>query len=76
MSTIVERPQDFLVIAAGGNAGVQSCFIPGWGSKAGSQSVTKEITRTVERERSLNGSRRVHERRSAWHYRSSIPPPK
>ena len=41
--TIVERPEDFLVIAAGGNAGVQSCFIPGWGSKAGSQSVTKEI---------------------------------
>lgn len=43
MSTMVERPQDFLVIAAGGNAGVQSAFIPGWGSKAGSQSVTKEI---------------------------------
>ena len=43
MSPMVERPQDFLVIAAGGNAGVQSCFIPGWGSKAGSQSVTKEI---------------------------------
>jgi hypothetical protein len=42
-STIVEGPQDLLVIAAGGNAGVQSCFIPGWGSKAGSQSVTKEI---------------------------------
>jgi hypothetical protein len=44
--TIVERPEDFLVIAAGGNAGVQSCFIPGWGSKAGSQSVTKEIKLT------------------------------
>src|SRR5687768_2142166 len=41
--TIVERPQDLLVIAAGGIAGSQSCFIPGWGSKAGSQSVTKEI---------------------------------
>ena len=40
---IVERPQDLLVIAAGGNAGVQSAYIPGWGSKAGSQSVTKEI---------------------------------
>ena len=40
---LVERPQDFLVIAAGGRAGVQSAFIPGWGSKAGSQSVTKEI---------------------------------
>ena len=45
MSPLVERPQDFLVIAAGGHAGVQSAFIPGWGSKAGSQSVTKEIRR-------------------------------
>ncbi len=43
---LVERPQDLLVVAAGGNAGVQSCFIPGWGSKAGSQSVTKEIRTT------------------------------
>jgi hypothetical protein len=42
-ATIVEGPKDFLVIAAGGIAGSQSCFIPGWGSKAGSQSVTKEI---------------------------------
>jgi hypothetical protein len=40
---LVERPQDLLVIAAGGKAGVQSAFIPGWGSKAGSQSVTKPI---------------------------------
>jgi len=43
MYPLVERPQDFLVIAAGGRAGVQSAFIPGWGSKAGSQSVTREI---------------------------------
>jgi hypothetical protein len=43
LSPLVERPQDFLVMAAGGHAGVQSAFIPGWGSKAGSQSVTKEI---------------------------------
>jgi hypothetical protein len=43
LTPLVERPQDFLVIAAGGHAGVQSAFIPGWGSKAGSQSVTKEI---------------------------------
>jgi hypothetical protein len=41
--SLVERPQDLLVIAAGGKAGVQSAFIPGWGSKAGSQSVTREI---------------------------------
>jgi hypothetical protein len=40
---LVENAADFLVIAAGGEAGVQSAFIPGWGSKAGSQSVTKEI---------------------------------
>ena len=43
MSPIVERPEDLIVIAAGGNAGSQSAFIPGWGSKKGSQSVTKEI---------------------------------
>ena len=43
MSPIVERPEDLLVIAAGGNAGSQSAFIPGWGSKKGSQSVTREI---------------------------------
>ena len=40
---LVEAPQDFLVIAAGGRAGVQSAFIPGWGSKKGSQSVSREI---------------------------------
>ena len=43
MVTLVETPQDFLVIAAGGIVGVQSSFIPGWGGKNGSQSVTKEI---------------------------------
>lgn len=40
---VVETPQDLLVLAAGGLAGVQSCFIPGWGGKAGSQSVTRPI---------------------------------
>ncbi len=40
---LVETPQDLLVIAAGGRAGVQSAFIPGWGSKRGSQSVTRKI---------------------------------
>jgi hypothetical protein len=43
MSPLVESPQDLLVIAAGGKAGVQSAYIPGWGGKAGSQSVTREI---------------------------------
>ena len=43
MQPLVQTPQDLLVIAAGGKAGVQSCYIPGWGSKNGSQSVTREI---------------------------------
>jgi hypothetical protein len=43
MVTLVETPQDFLVIAAGGIVGVQSSYIPGWGGKNGSQSVTREI---------------------------------
>ncbi len=43
MVDLVETPQDFLVIAAGGVAGVQSSYIPGWGGKNGSQSVTREI---------------------------------
>lgn len=45
MYPLVEVPQDLLVIAAGGKAGVQSAFIPGWGTKRGSQSVSKEIRR-------------------------------
>ncbi len=40
---LVEQQSDLLVIAAGGLAGVQSAFIPGWGGKNGSQSVTREI---------------------------------
>jgi hypothetical protein len=43
MYTLVEEPRDLLVIPAGGRAGVQSTFIPGWGGKHASQSVTKEI---------------------------------
>jgi len=46
MQMLVEALQDFLVIAVGGNAGVQSVYIPGWGSKSGSQSVTREIRRS------------------------------
>ena len=46
MTPIVEKPQDLLVFAAGGKAGVQSAYIPGWGCKAGSQSVTREIKRS------------------------------
>ena len=43
MMDLVEMPDDLLIVAAGGKAGVQSCYIPGWGGKAGSQAVTKEI---------------------------------
>ena len=43
MISVVETPEDFIVLAAGGIAGVQSAYIPGWGGKAGSQSVSKEI---------------------------------
>lgn len=49
MYPLVERPQDLLVIAAGGRAGVQSAFIPGWGGKNGSQSVTRPIRATSGR---------------------------
>ncbi|HEY3068325.1 MAG TPA: hypothetical protein VGL09_21250 [Methylomirabilota bacterium] len=42
---LVETPDDLLVVAAGGRAGAFSAFIPGWGSKRSSQSVTKVIGR-------------------------------
>jgi hypothetical protein len=45
MLTLVETPEDFLVISSGGRAGVQSAFIPGWGAKSGSQSVSRVILR-------------------------------
>jgi hypothetical protein len=45
MVPLVETPSDFLVLSAGGRVGVQSCFIPGWGGKNGSQSVSREIRR-------------------------------
>ena len=48
MVPIVETAKDLLVFAAGGHAGVQSAFIPGWGAKTGSQSVTKEIKKVLQ----------------------------
>jgi hypothetical protein len=45
MYTLVETPEDFLVVSSGGRAGVQSAFIPGWGAKSGSQSVSRLIRR-------------------------------
>jgi hypothetical protein len=43
--SLVDTPDDFLVVAAGSRAGAFSAFIPGWGGKRTSQSVTKEIRR-------------------------------
>jgi hypothetical protein len=45
MLPLVPSPEDFIVVAAGGLAGVQSAYIPGWGNKQTSESVTKEIRR-------------------------------
>ena len=45
MVALVHEPNDFLVVMAGGRAGVQSAYIPGWGGKNGSQAVTREIRR-------------------------------
>lgn len=45
MRPLVATPEDIIVVAAGGRAGVASAFIPGWGGKVSSQSVTKEIRR-------------------------------
>lgn len=45
MQDLVETPDDFLVIAAGSHAGAFSAYIPGWGGKRSSQSITKEIHR-------------------------------
>jgi len=45
MRPLVSSPEDIIVVAAGSNAGAQSAFIPGWGGRGSSQSVTKEIRR-------------------------------
>ena len=45
MVPLVPTPEDFLIVAAGSRAGAFSAFIPGWGSKSTSQSVTREIRR-------------------------------
>ena len=43
---LVSSPEDFIIVAAGGRVGAFSAFIPGWGGKTMSQSVTKEIRLT------------------------------
>jgi hypothetical protein len=45
MRPLVQSPEDFVVVAAGGSAGAFSAYIPGWGGKRTSQSVTREIRR-------------------------------
>jgi hypothetical protein len=42
---LVQSPEDIIVVAAGSKAGAFSAFIPGWGGKNASQSVTTEIRR-------------------------------
>jgi hypothetical protein len=43
MRPIVESPEDLLVVAAGGNAGSFSAYVPGWSSRKACRAVTKEI---------------------------------
>jgi len=43
MRPLLASPEDLIVIAAGGRAGAFSAYIPGWGNKRASVSVTKEI---------------------------------
>jgi hypothetical protein len=45
MRPLVQTPDDIMVVAAGSQAGAFSAFIPGWGGRNASQSVTKEIRR-------------------------------
>jgi len=43
MVPLIPTPEDLVVVAAGGRAGVQSAYIPGWGTRKASESVTREI---------------------------------
>ena len=43
MLPLVPAPEDFVVVAAGGRAGVHSAYIPGWGNRQKTESVTREI---------------------------------
>jgi hypothetical protein len=45
MRPLVASPDDILVVAAGGQAGAFSCYIPGWGSAKNSQATSKEVKR-------------------------------
>jgi hypothetical protein len=41
--TVVERPEDILIVAAGGDEGAMSAVIPSWGPKVSSTAVTWPI---------------------------------
>jgi hypothetical protein len=41
--TVVDKPEDILIITAGGDAGRFSAFIPGWGTLNATRAVTQEI---------------------------------
>jgi len=43
MRPLLKSPDDLIVVAAGGRAGAFSAYIPGWGGKRASESVTKLI---------------------------------
>jgi len=43
MRPLVAAPEDILVVAAGGEAGAFSAYIPGWASKRSSQAITKVV---------------------------------
>jgi hypothetical protein len=46
MFSLVTSPEDFIVVAAGSEAGAFSAFVPGWGGKVATESVTMEIHRS------------------------------
>jgi hypothetical protein len=44
MRPLVASPDDIMVVAAGGNAGAFSAYVPGWGSKRSSKAVTVGVS--------------------------------
>src|SRR2546421_12924578 len=42
MRPLVAAPEDFMIVAAGGEAGAFSCHLPGWGSKRSFAAVNNE----------------------------------
>jgi hypothetical protein len=48
MKPLVTTPDNFLIMAAGGQAGAFSAYVPGWGGVSTTQSVTREIKLQVK----------------------------